>query len=127
MALHEVSANGLNGTIETRLAVDGDDTVCIVDLAPKTLGIHADAHPHTMIRGTVTYVTAGNGQCLPLEHALTIANGSPVSAKLCSSIADQLNRYAACELAEAPAVVIDPSRSSTPLATVLPMQRRAYA
>lgn len=131
MATHNLTSASLVGTIDTRLVADGDDILCVVDLAPRTLGTRTAAHPMAMVRGTVTFAMSYNGECKAIEHTLEVSNGAHLTSPTMVSITDDLQPYAADALAaqaEQPSAIAPiANRIDSPMATILPLARRAFA
>lgn len=90
MLTHTLSSETFAGQIAGRRSVLGDEVLCVIDIAPRTLGLRSAAMPTTLLRGTVTYTMTGAGQCMAFEHTVRAANGEKVDASLLCALTDAM-------------------------------------
>lgn len=98
MSTHALTTDAFRGTITTRHHISGDEVLCVVDLAPRTLGLLSLAHASTMLRGTVTYTSTAAGQCMAVEHTVRAASGETVPSATLFALTEALMPFAKREL-----------------------------
>lgn len=71
-----IPSTEIDGRCAASVSHCSDEWTCVVDVAAGTLGLSAPTlWPGTMIRGTVTYVAAGEGEAIGQTHALRTLSG----------------------------------------------------